>query len=181
MATVSSSTTRAAAPEALSAALDFTHDDLQDNRAGLLSARQRRRLDHAFRRDILLIWGGLLLISAIILRPDVWLLTGRPPDDRTLVAITLITILWLVVMVATGVAFYRHRQDVGNGRVAQASGPIRRSTTRSGGRRNRKTVYRVSLAGETFTIPQAAYELLLDGESRTLFFTTYTNKVVSIL
>lgn len=170
-----------AGSEAFGEALAFSREDLQDNRSGFLSAGQRQRLASSFRRDMLLIWGGLLLISAVALRPDRWLLAGRPPDDRELVAIVLIAILWLTTLVATAVAVYRHRRDMQYGRVAQASGPIRLSIAKTMRRGNVKNVYRVSVGGETLTIPLAVYSLLADGEERTLFFTTYTKKVVAIL
>jgi hypothetical protein len=169
--------------EALGAALDFSYDDLQDNRAGLLSVRQRQRLQKAFKRDMLLICGGLLLIILISSRRAGWNFAGGSWDDRALVSGVLMFIVLVVVVVATVFAVRRYRRDTQSGRVAQASGSIRlRTEMRSSTRSNTVyTAYLVDVADLTFELPFQAHALLQDGATYTVYYTPHIKKIVSIM
>jgi uncharacterized membrane protein YhaH (DUF805 family) len=169
--------------EALGAALNFSHDDLQDNQAGLLSAGQRQRLRETFRRDMMLIGGGLLLIILITARRSGWTSDITAWDDGALVSGVLVFILLVVFAVAMVIAVRRHHKDTRSGRVAQASGPIRLSTQKSWNTRSDTvyTVFLVHVADLTFKVPHRAHTLLQGGATHTIFYLPHSKKVMSIM
>jgi hypothetical protein len=154
----------------LAAALRFNDEDLQANRAGRLTIRQRNRV-FVWRRALiialLLITAFIGIISAIVILA---VLTGT--------AVSEVGILLALggEVITAGLAFlvWSLRQHYNTylqaGRVQQVEGPVTMYQLRERHNNRARTAYYLRVDDQEFAIPQAALSVFTDGAPYSVYY-----------
>lgn len=163
---------RAAQAQNLARRLHFHPDDLEANRRGYISARQRRRLLRQLGLHAVgLALGALLLVGA----------AGDIVESGEITAAAIISYVPLLLLAAGGAAYLgqriiRYGRDVASQRCLTVSGAVR--TRISGGYRSRQVYLLVN--GMEFPIPARAYEAIVEGARCRVYYLPHSREIAGM-
>ncbi len=161
--------------ELLAAALDFTEDDLDANRLGVISVRQHDRLAAQARRSVVRfgwVTGGVAILMLCFM---VQAATIAYPIDF------FVVLLWLSSLLLLLGLFMVHRRrrplvaDIRQARAASAEGRVTLNIEGGSG----STSYTLEIGGERFTITQQVLLALKNGDPYILYYLPNTHQVLS--
>lgn len=159
-------------PEDLGDLLHFDATDLDANRAGLLSGRQRQNL---WRRDMLIILGaaGCLVGGAIfnIALLAHWM-TAHGRGAGLGVGLMFIGVLLAVWSAETWM-------DLATGNVLVAEGELHRAERIEAGRYGSRTIYSIEIGGQTLDVSKAVHDEIREGRRR-VYFLRHTRALLSV-
>ena len=143
--------------------LNFTPEDLEANRRGLLTPAQRQTLDAAARRGtnwtVVYMIGGPLIIGAVVLVnfliPGSGIRAYFGNDPTTTLTLILVVLFALVLITLSGALAVWRLQIMKRGQVRQAVGPAHIQTI-SGMRGHQAVVtLRIKIINVTFFFPES--------------------------
>lgn len=166
---------------ALAQALGFDQEDLESNRAGRLTARQRKWV-FARQRTILIalsiitLFIGLIsaiVIVAVLLQADASVAAGILGVVGEVITVALVGLLWWLRQ--------RYNRFLAPGYVEQISGPVTcyQLKERSEGDKTR-TGYYLRLGAMEFEITEAALSVFQDGQPYTVYYTARPLRLLSV-
>jgi hypothetical protein len=157
----------------LQTALDFSPDDLVDNRSGKLSVRQRERL-RRLRFRSMLIGAALLIFFAFVATS--FLFVGQqnaaPISSLIGVGVTVANTVMLAIMARY---WLRLNADLQAGRVRAVTGSAERVIRVTG----RTANYVIRIGGEQFPVNKETIKAFQHEASYTLYSTPYTRLLLS--
>jgi hypothetical protein len=170
--------------QALAETLDFTMEDLQVNRQGWVSPRQREA------KSSPLVWfcAGLITSGGAIVG-GLWFIAGFPPEGLNWFIVLALVLAWLGLSALITVLGVRYtRKQLGDGRVAFLDGFVKpeRHETISNGVEYASYAYVVNqpqpnaVKQQRFSVNKAAFHALLPGLRYRVYYVPASNKLVSI-
>ena len=169
---------------ALAEALDFTLADVQVNRQGWMSPRQREA------KSSPLVWfcAGLTTVGGAIVG-GLWFIAGFPPEGLNWFMVLALVLAWLglsALITFLGVRYTR--KQLGDGRVAFLDGFVKRERHEStiDGVKSASYAYVVyqpqpnDVKQQRFSVNEAAFHALLPGLRYRVYYMPASNKLVSI-
>jgi hypothetical protein len=166
---------RQALTQVLEQAHQFGDEELQANRSGGLTTRQRNFL---LRKTL---WGTLpvlfsLVFALAVIYPS--LAAGRLPDSLSVLAIPLAMAAFLVA--SGGLAVYKGLADALSGAVESTQGIGRKSIEKRSSGRSQRMVYLYNIGDWKFEVPKSAHPALIDGAEYRISFTPRTRRLLTI-
>jgi hypothetical protein len=171
--------------QALGDVLDFTDDDLPENRAGRLSTRQTASRTFSALRTGLFLSPFLLMALAfagvfpfLMLIQPMW--QGEPVDTEGWIAAGFGLLFGGLFAVLLGWAILSPFVDVWQGRVDMIEGPMEERAITTGSGKSRRTNYYFEINNQRFQVPQVAQAASVAGRRYRLYYFPRTKNVVSV-
>jgi Flp pilus assembly protein TadB len=152
--------------------LDFTAEDLQANRDGYMTKRQRRRI-HNLRKESRRARKALWIVLIGLVVSAFWFSEGI----LTLPIVILIMILAIDVFISS-LSISRMNQDLYKGLIDDVEGKLRLIGREQG--QGHKNNYTIKIAQKKFSIPLDAYLRLRNGGIYCIYFAPNTHTLLSI-
>lgn len=163
--------TSATETPSLMEALKFTEDDLAANRAGQLSAAQRRRLLASRQRSL---WIGVGVLVLVVLLATTALYIGQVNQTPLLTVIGIgITVCSAVISGVLIRNWYRLSADLSGGTVQALAGTVQHTVRVSG----RSATYVFKVDGQELTVPKPVFLSVRNG-GRYRFYRTPFSRVL---
>jgi|GEM_PF-1472590 len=152
---------------ALANSNNFSLDDLDLNRNGLLSKHQENRLLQVMAFYLLIFLAGAVLFGSMIAQ------IIRATSSTTHL---LLMIIGVVLALRFGWSGVQIVMDLWNGKVKSVDGPIARETRRS----RYSTAYYYVIDGLRFQVSQAAYNALVEGRPYRVYYVPHSQRLISL-
>jgi hypothetical protein len=138
-------------------------DDIEANRAGQMTERQKQRLMRTGVRDVL---AALVLVAGLAA-----ILAFVAPAPLAPVQVILAAILGVILLVVGSNTYRKCRAAAAAGRVESLAGPARVGRTKAG--------FHVTVSGRTFPVPIRFWNIQNGGAYR-VYFASGTDQVVAM-
>jgi uncharacterized membrane protein len=160
-------------PNALASALDFNSDDLQVNRSGMISERQRARLRASRSRAALLSVLALVVIGLVA--AGVLFLAQQGKSWIALLIGIALTVVNALIMGRMVQNWLRTAGDLQRAEVQTLSGVVTRTVRVIG----RAVIYVLAIDGRELIIPKEVFNAIADGSRWRLYRAAQTGTLLA--